>query len=725
MAVNPVAMAQGITAEYHGDDLGAVLRGDSTVFSLWAPTAAAVTVRLYRKGSDEEVMREQQQKARRNSLVPDAFATDATTATVAQIDPATVGDAAALESRAFAPFATYELTKDRNFAHTGVWRVQVPENLNGVYYDYALQFDDGTVTVSADPWAKAAGVNGKRSMVIDLASTEPDGWENDRTPQVPANKLVVWETHVVDFSADPRSGVPRDHCGTFLGFTHPDTTLDGAGVTPTCVNYLKNLGVTCVQIEPMYDYGSVDEAAPRAERGYNWGYDPVNYNVPEGSYSTNPFDGAVRIRECKQMVQALHEAGIKVIMDVVYNHMYTTDNWFERTVPGYFCRRDSNGAFTNGSGCGCDMASEKPMMRKFIADSVAYWAKEYHIDGFRFDLMGLIDVDTMTQVRQQLEALGDGKDYILYGEPWFAKDTPANHTELPLSTNANLDHLDEHVGAFCDASRDTIKGHVHEKLQPGYVNGAAEKFAPFMIDASDGWRHSTRLPKHRASQMVQYVSSHDDLTLWDKLCITMRAGKPAAADYDAQTGAVDDIIAANRIAAAAVLTSAGLPFFLSGEEFGRTKHGNSNSYNGPFEDNVIFWERAERMSWLVDTYRTLIAQRGEDPAFADGVRFAVPTDDPRVVAFQVGSHLVAFNPTDRPCGVRAGRHSAASYVVPAHDYLVAQARAGLVDEADEGFSVAAGDDSGNNLGANSSSANDSSANDPSANNLNSIKVTIA
>lgn len=666
MAVNPVAMAQGITAEYHGDDLGAVLKGDSTVFSLWAPTAVAVTVRLYRKGSDEEVMREQQQKALREDSAAGAAAL--------RIDPATVGDAAALESRAFAPFATYELSQDADFAHTGVWRVRVPENLSGVYYDYALQFDDGTVTVSADPWAKAAGVNGKRSMVVDLASTDPEGWEQDAAPQIPANRLVVWETHVVDFSADPRSGVPRDHCGTFLGFTHPDTTLDGAGATPTCVNYLKNLGVTCVQIEPMYDYGSVDEAAPRADRGYNWGYDPVNYNVPEGSYSTDPFDGAVRIRECKQMVQALHRAGFKVIMDVVYNHMYTTDNWFERTVPGYFCRRDAKGAFTNGSGCGCDMASEKPMMRKFIADSVAYWAKEYHIDGFRFDLMGLIDVDTMTQVREQLEGLGDGKDYILYGEPWFAKDTPANHNEqLPLSTNANLDHLDEHIGAFCDASRDTIKGHVHEKLLPGYVNGAAEKFAPLMVDASDGWRHSTRLPKHRASQMVQYVSSHDDLTLWDKLCITMRGGKPTAADYDAQEGAVDDIIAANRLAAAAVLTSAGLPFFLGGEEFGRTKHGNSNSYNGPFEDNVIFWERAERMGWLVNTYRTLIAQRGEDPAFADGVRCAVPTDDPRVVAFQVGSHLVAFNPTDGPCRVSAGRHSHGSYVVPAHDYLVAQA----------------------------------------------------
>ena len=685
VAADPVAMAQGITAEYHGDDLGAVLRGDATVFSVWAPTAAAVTVRLYRKGSDEEVLREQQEKARRESLTPEAAVADVAAPTLdlsGTSDLSGVGDPAAIESRAFAPFATYELAQDRDFVHTGLWRVRVPENLNGVYYDYALQFDDGTVTVSADPWAKAAGVNGKRSMVVDLAATDPEGWASDRSPQIPANKLVVWETHVVDFSADPRSGVPRDHCGTFLGFTHPDTTLDGAGVTPTCVNYLKNLGVTCVQIEPMYDYGSVDEAAPRTERGYNWGYDPVNYNVPEGSYSTDPYDGAVRIRECKQMVQALHKAGFKVIMDVVYNHMYTTDNWFERTVPGYFCRRDAQGAFTNGSGCGCDMASEKPMMRKYIADSVAYWAKEYHIDGFRFDLMGLIDVETMTQVREQLEALGDGKDYILYGEPWFAKDTPANHNEaLPLSTNANLDDLDEHVGAFCDASRDTIKGHVHEKLQPGYVNGAADTFAPFMVDASDGWRHSDRLPKHRASQMVQYVSSHDDLTLWDKLCITMRGGKPAAADYDAQAGAVDDIIAANRLAAAAVLTSAGLPFFLSGEEFGRTKHGNSNSYNGPFEDNVIFWERAERMSWLVDTYRTLIAQRGEDPAFADGVRFAVPTDDPRVVAFQVGSHLVAFNPTDQACSVRAGRHSAASYVVPAHDYLVAQAHTGLQDEA--------------------------------------------
>ena len=668
MALHAVALAQDITAEYHGHDLGAVLRGDSTIFSLWAPTAAAVTVRLYRKGSDEEIVEERNRRAR------DLAATNGTAESSA-FDPATVGDAAALESSAFAPFATYEMAHDAAFESTGVWRVTVPENLDGTYYDFAIQFDDGTVTVSADPWARAAGVNGKRSMVIDLKRTDPEGWDDDRAPEIPANKLVVWETHVVDFSADPRSGVPREHLGTFLAFTHPDTTLDGAGMTPTCVNYLKNLGVTCVQIEPMYDYGSVDESAPRMNRGYNWGYDPVNYNVPEGSYSTDPFDGAVRIRECKQMVQALHKAGFKVIMDVVYNHMYTTDNWFERTVPGYFCRRDMHGAFTNGSGCGCDMASEKPMMRKYIADSVEYWAREYHIDGFRFDLMGLIDVDTMRQVRAQLEGIGDGKDYILYGEPWFAKDTPANHNpDLPLSTNANLDELDEHIGAFCDASRDTIKGHVHDQLVPGYVNGAAEKYAPLMVEAADAWRTSGRLPRHEARQMVQYVSSHDDLTLWDKLCITMRGGKPTADDYDAVAGRVDDIVAANRLAAAAVLTSAGLPFFLSGEEFGRTKHGNSNSYNGPFEDNVIFWERAERMGWLVSTYRQLIAARGSDPAFADGVRAAVPTDDPRVVAFRVGTHLVALNPTDAACAVRSGVHSEGSYIVPAHDFLVSEAQ---------------------------------------------------
>ena len=630
MTLNLVEQGRLVTARYHGDDLGAVLNGDSTTFTLWAPTAASVQVRLYATGSDAEEGAAHQ------------------------------GD--------------YDLQKDSLFDETGMWRCTVPANLDGTYYDYHVTFPDGTENVAADPWARAAGVNGARSMVIDLSRTDPEGWDQDAAPEVPPQSLVVWETHVVDFSADPRSGVKRDHCGTFLGFTDTDTTLDGAGMTPTCVNYLQQLGVTAVQIEPMYDYGSVDESLPRLDRNYNWGYDPVNYNVPEGSYSTDPFHGDVRIRECKQMVQALHKAGMKVIMDVVYNHMYTTDNWFERIVPGYFCRRNENGDFTNGSGCGCDMASEKPMMRKYIADSVAYWAKEYHIDGFRFDLMGLIDVDTMTQVRAELEALGDGKDYILYGEPWFSQDTPANHNpDLPLSTNANLDHLDEHIGGFCDASRDTIKGHYRDELLPGYVNGAAEKYASSMLDVADGWRHSDVLPKHRARQMVQYVSSHDDLTLWDKLCITLRGGKPTSADYDAQAGSVDDVIAANRLAAAAVLTSAGIPFFLSGEEFGRTKHGNSNSYNGPFEDNVLFWERAERMAWLVDTYRMLIAVRSSDPAFADGVRTQVDTDDPSVVAFQVGTHLVALNPTDEACSVRSGVDADSSYVVRPHDFLITEA----------------------------------------------------
>ena len=334
---------------YHGSDLGANPTAEDTTFKLWAPTACGVVVCLFATGTDDE---------------PGAK---------------TLG--------------VHEMRR----GDAGVWAITLPGNLHGVYYIYRIYFPDGRVHEVVDPYARSAGANGERGMVVDLAKAAPEGWEQDTRPDIPAHARSVWEVHVADFSADEHSGVKPTWRGKFMGFTPDDTTLDGDGEHPTCLNYLKNLGVSHVQLQPIYDYATVDEARP--DGGYNWGYDPLNYNVPEGSFATDAFHGEVRVRECRAMVAALHRAGLGVVMDVVYNHTYHGESNLERTVPGYWNRRWPNGMTTNGSGCGCDLASERPMVRKYIVESVLYWATTYHIDGFRFDLMALEDVDTMNAIK--------------------------------------------------------------------------------------------------------------------------------------------------------------------------------------------------------------------------------------------------------------------------------------------------------------------------------------
>ncbi|WP_240541687.1 alpha-amylase family glycosyl hydrolase [Bifidobacterium callimiconis] len=490
---------------YAGDDLGAIpdRSGLGTTFRVWAPTAANVELRLFYEGG-------------------------ACASGVYAEGPASDADASDR------PYATYAMNRNTAAFHTsgaashpddGTWTIHVDDVGHGTYYDYMVHFPNGRATRTADPWARAAGANGRRSMVVDLRKTDPDGWAVDHSPNTPMSELVVWETHVGDFSNDPHSGIPAEHRGTYLAFTHPDTSVDGEGEFPTCMAYLRRLGVTAVQLMPIFDFGSVDEAAARdgdpLRRAYNWGYDPVNYNVPEGSYSTDPFDGATRIRECKQMIQALHANGFKVIMDVVYNHMYSADNWLERMVPGYFCRRYAGGALSNGSGCGNDMASERPMMRKYIVDSVEYWAREYHIDGFRFDLMGLMDVDTMNAVRARLDSLPGGAGTIIYGEPWAA-DMTAVSPDVVLAGKRGLSQLNPRIGFFSDDTRDAIRGNIFHHHKPGYVSGAAREFAPAIRHAVDAWR-GTQVEAASVGQFVQYVSAHDDLTLWDKLCMAMRS----------------------------------------------------------------------------------------------------------------------------------------------------------------------------------------------------------
>ena len=393
--------------------------------------------------------------------------------------------------------------------------------------------------------------------------------------------------------------------------------------------------------------------------------------MPEGSYSTNPFDGSVRIREVKQMVQALHNAGIKVIMDVVYNHMFSPDNWFERSVPDYFLRRKPNGALANGSGCGCDMATERKMFRRFIVESVTFWAREYHMDGFRFDLMGLIDVDTMNAVRAALDEIpGRGRDILMYGEPWSAGVTAPLPSDTVLADKSGLSKLDSRIGHFCDTTRDTIKGHVFFSDRPGYVNGGMHENVAAAREAVDAWcrgKHSEGV----AGQVIQYVSAHDDLTLWDKLCASFAAGSLGStvaegvnentvdvpkvmydADFSAEglagvgpqiAAALTDVMDANKLAVGITLTSAGIPFMLSGEEFARTKFGSSDSYDSAKELNWLDWNRAWQKRDLIEYYAKLIALRKSDPQWFDGNRNIVDTEGDELV-FRVGDYLMAANP---------------------------------------------------------------------------------
>ena len=491
----------------------------------------------------------------------------------------------------------------------GVWSIYLPGDQHGRYYTFTVTVD-GVSRETGDPYARAAGVNGTRSMIVDLARTAPSGWERDVRPVIPPEQRAVWEVSVRDFSQDAASGVRPAWRGKFMAFTQQGTTLHGDGIHPTCLNYLKRLGVKYVQLMPIFDFGSVDEAKPLL-RQYNWGYDPTNYNFPEGSYSTDPARGEVRVRECKEMIAALHAAGIGVIMDVVYNHMYRYENVLNNTVPDYFFRQNEDGSLSNGSGCGNEFASERPMARKYMIDSLLYWAQEYHIDGFRFDLMGLYDVDTMNAARAALDALPGGRDILMYGEPWQGGGSQLHRYE---ANKANLAMLNERIGIFCDDTRDTIKGGCFNAREPGYVEGKPGSFWD-IGGAVAAWCRSDRLPPHAPSQIVSYVSAHDNFTLWDKLlCVRYERPEFTASDPVA--------LAQNRLAVGICLTSFGLPFLQAGEEFARTKKGVGNSYRSSPALNRLDWARAGQYHALVDYYRGLLALRAAFPRLGTTDRHA-------------------------------------------------------------------------------------------------------
>lgn len=547
---------------YSGNDLGASYSKKATTFKVWSPNAASVRVNIFEHGSDNE------------------------------------GDAGSIMSRA--------MSLDKT---TGVWSVTINGDLLNKYYTYSVTHGK-TTKETADVYAKACGVNGQRSMVVDLSTTNPDGWENDKHVLVQnQTDASVWEISVADFSSSESSGVSEANRGKYLAFTEEGTTVNGVqGASSTCIDYLKKLGVKYVQIMPFYDFGSVDESKNIMDQ-YNWGYDPVNYNCPEGSYSTNPKKGEVRIKECKQMIQALHNAGIGVIMDVVYNHTYTSDSWFQRTVPNYYYRMNNDGTFSNGSGCSNDTASEHLMFRKYMIDSVTYWASEYHIDGFRFDLMGLHDVTTMNSIRTALDNLyadGSGSQILMYGEAW---DMATNCDEgTVLASQKNLKQLSDRIGAFDDTIRDAIKGSTGGTdgafVQEGSRRANLKTGIAGQSDTTTGWAN---VP----SQCVTYASCHDNLCLYDKL-----VGSVYGADGKYRKR-YEDLVAMNKLSAAIVITSQGIPFSLGGEEFCRSKDGDENSYASSRKENMLDWENVDLYSDVIEYYRGLYKIRDAFAAFSD------------------------------------------------------------------------------------------------------------
>lgn len=566
---------------YSGNDLGASYSKKATTFKVWSPNAASVRVNIFEHGSDNE------------------------------------GDAGSIMSRA--------MSLDKT---TGVWSVTINGDLLNKYYTYSVTHGK-TTKETADVYAKACGVNGQRSMVVDLSTTNPEGWENDKHVLVQnQTDASVWEISVADFSSSESSGVSEANRGKYLAFTEEGTTVNGVqGASSTCVDYLKKLGVKYVQIMPFYDFGSVDESKNIMDQ-YNWGYDPVNYNCPEGSYSTNPKKGEVRIKECKQMIQALHNAGIGVIMDVVYNHTYTSDSWFQRTVPNYYYRMNNDGTFSNGSGCSNDTASEHLMFRKYMIDSVTYWASEYHIDGFRFDLMGLHDVTTMKSIRTALDNLyadGSGSRILMYGEAW---DMATNCDEgTVLASQKNLKQLSDRIGAFDDTIRDAIKGSTGGTdgafVQEGSRRANLKTGIAGQSDTTTGWAN---VP----SQCVTYESCHDNLCLYDKL-----VGSVYGADGKYRKR-YEDLVAMNKLSAAIVITSQGIPFSLGGEEFCRSKDGDENSYASSRKENMLDWENVDLYSDVIEYYRGLYKIRDAFAAFSDSTAatansLTYPSDVPKGV----------------------------------------------------------------------------------------------
>lgn len=610
MAVPAGAYAQNRTMEeqyaswpaYSGTDLEMTVDASGTHFALWSPKAEAAEVLLYNTD--------------RNSTA----------------------------------YSTLAMKRSDN----GVWRVSVPEQLYGKFYTFRVTVDGHKLDETPGVWAKAAGTNGKRAAIIDFATTDPEGWSEDKGPEIKnITDAVIYEMHHRDFSMDPSSDIV--HKGKFLALTETGThTTFG---DKTGIDHLKELGVTHVHILPSYDYNSVDEANLAANQ-YNWGYDPYNYNTPEGSYSTDPANPSARVLEMKEMIKALHDAGIGVVMDVVYNHTANNDDSnFSLTAPGYYYRHRADGSYSDASGCGNETASERQQMSDFIVNSVKYWADEYHIDGFRFDLMAIHDTETMNRVAEELKKINPS--IFVYGEGWTAGDSP-----LPVEKRALKENVNKMKGiaVFSDDIRDAVKGHYSNAADRGFATGKPGNeetvkigivgaTAHPQVDYSKG-NNSKFAYAGAPTQVINYVSCHDDLMLTDKLAKSM----PGSTEAERQRAA--------RLAQTIVFTSQGTPFLWSGEEIFRDKKGVHNSYKSPDSINAIDWTLKHKNAEQFNYYRELIKLRKTHPAFrmtsAEDVARNIVFDkiaSPNVISYSIKNNAngdswkeikLVFNGSDAP-----------------------------------------------------------------------------
>ncbi|WP_426669786.1 type I pullulanase [Mucilaginibacter sp. McL0603] len=580
---------------YNGNDLGVTYSPSKTLFKIWAPTASAVKLRLYAAGEGG------------------------------------------------VPTQTIQLNK----GDQAVWELTLKQDLKNQYYTLQANINGRWLQERPDIYARAVGVNGKRGMVVDLPSTNPKNWNNDKKPALKNfTDILIYELHIRDLSISPNSGV--QHKGQFLGLTETGTkSPDGES---TGLDHIKSLGVTHVHLLPSFDFNSIDETKPSEK--YNWGYDPLNYNVPEGNYATDPYNGNVRIHEFKQMVQALHANGLRVILDVVYNHTSDTSSNFNQFAPGYFYRHTAKGAYSNATGCGNETASESAMMRKYMIESVVYWAKEYHLDGFRFDLMGVHDIETMNDISAALHKIDP--TIFIYGEGWAAGNSPFAEDMRAVKKNASK--LDK-IAVFNDDMRDGIKGGWSDVKSKGFVSGAVGNAESVKFGIVGSTQHAqidyTKVNYSKAPwaaepyQTINYVSCHDDNTLFDRLKIS----NPDASEAD--------LIKMDKLSNAIVLTSQGVPFLHAGAEMLRTKQGVANSYSSPDSINQIDWSRKTKYKAVVDYYKGFIELRKNHPAFRMPSTQMIQSHlnfldikDPNIIAYQISGNangdswkniLVVFN----------------------------------------------------------------------------------
>lgn len=601
---------------YYGSDLELVYTPEKSIFTLWAPSASRTRLNLYSSGE---------------------------------------GGGA-------------EEQLDMKIADDGKWCIEVDRDLKGFFYTFQIEREGSWLDETPGIWAKAVGVNGNRAAIIDWNETNPDGWESDKSPELKMySDIILYELHYRDFSIDPDSGI--ENKGKFLALTETGTKTPEGEVTG--LDHLKELGVTHIHILPSFDFATIDETKLE-ESHYNWGYDPKNYNVPEGSYSTDPFDPVIRIREFKKMVQSLHQNGLRVVLDVVYNHTASTNHSnFNLTVPDYFYRQNPDGSYSDASGCGNETASERDMVRHYIIESVKFWANEYHIDGFRFDLMGIHDIETMNCLRKEL--LKIDPTIFVYGEGWLAADSP-----LPPEKRAVKENVGqmEGIAVFNDEFRDGLKGSTFDEQEPGYasgnINGHYEPVKYGIVGGTqhpqisyDGLLYCDGPYAGAPSQMINFVSCHDGYTLVDKLKLSVQ-GEQAA----------DELIPIVKLVYTVLLTSQGIPFIRGGDEIMQDKQGEPNSFKSPDTVNQINWSFKAKSREVFDYIKGLIKLRKAHPAFriptVEGLEqylHFMDTGDSGVIAYTLGKYangdewkeiLVAYN---------GNRHQTEFYI-PEQDWIV-------------------------------------------------------